>query len=118
MHQIRFIISPEIGAITMNIETLVTILVISAIAASISRIFGGWTLAGLLASFLFACLGAVGGWVVQHQLGLPELYSISFPSQGVLVPVVWPGLAALVAAMVASFLWRPGRPQRRTRTRR
>lgn len=101
----------------MNIETLLTILAISLVAACVSRIVGGWTFAGLLASFLLACLGAIGGWVAQQQLGLPDLYSIAFPTDGVLVPIVWPGLAALVAALIASRIVRPIRSQPRRRRR-
>lgn len=101
----------------MNIETLLIILAISLIAACVSRIVGGWTLAGLLSSFLLACLGAVGGWYAQGQLGLPELFSISFPTDGIAVPVVWPSLAALVAALVASRIWQPRRPQPHRRRR-
>jgi hypothetical protein len=99
----------------MNIETLLTILGISVIAALISRVIGGWTLAGFLSSFLLACLGAVGGWFAQRQLGLPDIFTFAFPTDGIAVPVVWPGLGALLAALVGSTLWRPSRPQRRRR---
>lgn len=95
----------------MNIETLLTILGVSLVVTIVSRVIAGWTLAGLLTSFVLACLGAVGGWVAQHQLGLPPLFSISFPADGVLVPVVWPSLAALVVGIVGSFLSRSRRPQ-------
>ncbi len=102
----------------MNIETLATILVISAIAALFARMISGWTLSGLLASFLLACFGALGGWLAQWQLGLPPLYSFPFPSGGKLVPVVWPSLSAFLAALAGGLLWRPkrpARPQRRIR---
>ncbi len=102
----------------MNIETLVTILVISGIAALLARVISGWTLSGLLASFLLACFGALGGWFAQQQLGLPALYSFPFPSGGELVPVVWPGLAALLAALAGGLFWRPGRPARPQRRSR
>src|SRR5215212_6583963 len=101
----------------MDIETLLTILVISVIATCISRIIGGWTIAGILASFLLACLGAIGGWIAQQRLGLPALYSISFPSDHELVPVIWPALGALLAGLVGSLFGRPVRPQRRARRR-
>lgn len=95
----------------MNIETLLTILGISVVVTCISRVIAGWTLAGLLTGFVLACLGAVGGWVLQDQLGLPPLYSIPFPADGVLVPVVWPIIGSLVVGIVGSLLTRSRRPE-------
>ncbi|MDQ5853394.1 MAG: hypothetical protein M3380_15245 [Chloroflexota bacterium] len=99
----------------MNIETLITILVVAAAAAVLARIINGFTLAGLLASYLLACIGAVGGWLAQQQLGLPPLYAFPFPGDRVLVPVVWPALAALLLALLGGRLWQPARPTRRRR---
>ena len=99
----------------MNIQTLATILVISAVAALLARVLNGFTLAGLLASFLLACLGAIGGWFAQRRFGLPPLYAFPFPGDGTPVPVVWPGLAALLAAFASGRLWRPARSRRRIR---
>ena len=99
----------------MNIEPLVVILVVSVVAALLARLLGGFTLAGLLASYLLACLGAVGGWWAQQRLGLPDVYTLPFPGDGTPVSVVWPGLAALVAALFGGRLWRPARASRRSR---
>ena len=99
----------------MNIETLITILVVAAAAAVLARIINGFTLAGLLASYLLACIGAVGGWLAQQQLGLPPLYAVPFPGDRVPVPVVWPALAALLFALLSGRLWQPARPTRRRR---
>ena len=99
----------------MNIETLATILVVAAVVAVLARIINGFTLAGLLASYLLACLGAVGGWVAQQRLGLPPLYTFPFPGDGMPVPVVWPALAALLLALLGGRLWQPARPARRRR---
>lgn len=99
----------------MNIEMLATILAIALIAAIIARAISGFTLAGLLASYLLACLGAVGGWLAQQRLGLPALYAFPFPGDGSLVPIVWPGLGALLAALLGGRLWRPAPISRRSR---
>ncbi len=99
----------------MNIETLATILVVAAVVAVLARIINGFTLAGLLASYLLACLGAIGGWVAQQRLGLPPLYTFPFPGDGMPVPVVWPALAALLLALLGGRLWQPARPARRRR---
>src|SRR4051812_31692863 len=76
---------------SMNIETLMTILVVATVATLLVRIFTGFTLAGILASFLLGCLGAIGGWVAQQRLGLPPLYAFPFPGDHVAVSAVWPG---------------------------
>ena len=99
----------------MNIETLVTILVVSAVAAILARLFSGFTLAGVLTSYLLACMGGVGGWLLQQRLGLPEIYTFRFSADVAPVGVVWPALGALVAALVGGLLWRPARSQRRSR---
>jgi len=100
----------------MNIETLMTILVVAIVATLLVRVFTGFTLAGILVTFLLGCLGAVGGWVAQQRLALPTLYAFPFPGDHVAVSAVWPGLAALLAALIAGLLWRPRpRPRRRTR---
>ena len=99
----------------MNIETLITILVVAAAAAVLARIINGFTLAGLLASYLLACIGSVGGWLAQQQLDLPALYEFPFPGDRVSVPVVWPALGALLFALLSGRLWQPARPARRRR---
>ncbi len=92
-----------------EVETLLTLLAIAAVLTLVVRIFGGFTLAGLLATFLLASLGAVGAWEAQRRLGLPTLYAIPFPGDNNAVPVVWPTLGALVGAMLGARLWRPRR---------
>ena len=99
----------------MNIETLFVILIISIIAALVARLFAGFTLAGVLLSFMLACLGALGGWFAQQQLGLPPFYTIPFPGDRVRVGVVWPGIAALAGALFGGLLRRRNRPRRRSR---
>ena len=99
----------------MNIETLLTILVVAALAALLSRIFGGFTLAGFLTSYLLACLAAVGGWYAQQQLHLPALVTFPFPGDRASVGLAWPALAAFAAALISSRLWRPTPVRRRPR---
>lgn len=98
----------------MNIETLVSILVIAVIVTILIRLMTGWTLAGFLMSFLLACLGGVGGWFAQVRLDLPLLYSIPFPADQVAIPIIWPTLGALLAGFLGGQLWRPARRRRRT----
>ncbi len=99
----------------VEVETLITLLAIAALAALLARALGGFTLAGLLATYLLACLGAVGGWIAEQRLGLPPIYAMPLPG-GASAPIVWPGLAALVVALLSARLWRPARrPVRRSR---
>ncbi len=98
-----------------EVETLLTLLAVAAIATLVARLLGGFTLAGLLATYLLAALGAVGGWVAEQRLGLPTLYAFPFPGDTSSVPIVWPGLAALVTGLLSGRLWRPMRSTRRVR---
>ena len=99
----------------MNIETLVALLLMAAIVAVVVRLLSGFTLAGLLVTYVLACLGAIGGWLLQGRLGLPLLYALPLPVDRPPVAIVWPALGALLAALVGSRLWRPTRGARRTR---
>lgn len=100
-----------------EVETLLTFFVIAAILTLIARLFGGWTLAGLLATFLLTCLGTVGGWVAQRRLGLPPLYAVPFPGDSTTVPIVWPTLGACFGALLGARLWQPRRRAQRARNR-
>ncbi len=101
-----------------EVETLLTLLVVAAVAAVVARLVSGFTLAGFLATYLLACLGAVGGWLAAQRLGLPALYAVPFPRDNTPVPIVWPGLAALLVGLLGGRLWRPSRPARRLRRSR
>lgn len=102
----------------MNIETLAVMLAIAFVAAIIARFVGGWSVGGLLVSFLLGCFGAVGGWYAQGQLGLPALYSVVMPGDNVPVAVVWPSLAATVLALLGAALTRRSVPIRRSASSR
>lgn len=101
-----------------EVETLLTLLVVAGLATIVARLLGGFTLAGLLATFLLAALGAVGGWVAEQRLNLPAVYAFPFPGDKSPIPVVWPGLAALVVGLLSGRLWRPMRARRRMRRSR
>ncbi len=102
----------------MNIETLLTLLILAAVIAILVRLLSGFTLAGLLVTYLLACLGAIGGWLIQDQLGLPPLYALPLPVDRAPVSIVWPALGALLAALIGSRVWRPARRARRTGSKR
>lgn len=99
----------------MNIETLLTLLILAAAIAILVRLLSGFTLAGLLVTYVLACLGAVGGWFAQDRLGLPPLYALPLPDSRAPVAIIWPALGALLSALLGSRLWRPVRRTRRSR---
>ncbi len=103
----------------MNLETLVTLLIVGMVVATIIRLFAGWSLASWLLTFVLAVLGGVGGWQLERQLHLPSLYAFPFPTDQVGVSVVWSSVGALVLALVGAFLARPAqrRPLRSRRLR-
>jgi hypothetical protein len=98
----------------VEVETVITLLVVALIATLLVRVLSGLTLAGLLTTYIVAALGAIGGWIARQRLGLPELYALQLPG-GASVAIIWPALGALVAALLSSRLWRPRRTLRRPR---
>lgn len=109
-------VKESIAKMNVEVETLLTLFALALLITLLVRVISGFTLAGFLGSFLLACLGAIGGWIAEQRLRLPALYALPFPGDRALVPIVWPGLGAIVAALLAARLWRPARP-RRTRRR-
>lgn len=100
----------------MNLETLITILVVAGVIATIMRLFAGWTLANWLISFVLAILGGVVGWQIERWFNLPAFYTFPFPTDQVGVSVVWASIGALSLALLGNLLMRPGhRPAPRPR---
>lgn len=108
----------------MSLETLVVMLVIAVVMATLVRVFIGWTLAGWLVSFMLAMFGAILGWLAQRRLGLPQVYTLSQPAGYNNVPIVWLILGAVVLALLGALFVRPpgrtgdgrvGRMRRRSR---
>jgi uncharacterized membrane protein YeaQ/YmgE (transglycosylase-associated protein family) len=100
----------------MDVTTLLVLLAIAAIATIVSRTLAGYSLSGCLTTYVVACLGAVGGWVLQQQLFGPDSM-ISVPFGGVQRPVsvIGASIGALLLAFIASLLGRPTAPRRRRR---
>lgn len=100
----------------MNLETLVAVFLIGAIAAIIGRAVAGYSLAGCLTAYVAACLGGVGGWFVQQRyFGLDNLLVLPITSFDAPVSVVGMSMGALLLAFIAGLL---GRPTYRPRARR
>lgn len=103
----------------MNIETLGVLLVIAAIAALLARAFVGYTLQGCLVAYVLACLGAVGGWVIQQQyFVLDQWLVLPLPSAPTPVAVIGGTIGALAISLLSSVVSRPAPQPIRRRYRR
>lgn len=102
----------------MNIETLVVLLLIAGAAAFVGRALAGFTLAGCLINYVLACLGAVGGWLIQNLfLGPDNLVSVPLQGAPISVSIIGACVGSVALAFLGGLLGRPVQP-RRTRSRR
>lgn len=103
----------------MNIETLGVLLVIAAIAALIARALVGYSLQGCLLAYVLACLGAVGGWVVQQRyFVLDQWLVLPISSEPAPIAVIGGSIGALLISILGSLLLRPTAQPVRRRYRR
>jgi uncharacterized membrane protein YeaQ/YmgE (transglycosylase-associated protein family) len=103
----------------MNLETLGVLMLIAAIAAIIARALVGYSLSGCLITYVLACLGAIGGWVIQRQyIGLDQWLVLPLPDRQTPVSVLGGSIGALLVAVVGSLLSRPAPQPVRRRYRR
>jgi hypothetical protein len=103
----------------MNVETFGVLLVIAALAALIARALVGYSLSGCLIAYVLACLGAIGGWVIQRQyIGLDQWLVLPIPGNPTPVSVLGGAIGALLAAVIGSLIGRPAPQPVRRRYRR
>jgi hypothetical protein len=103
----------------MNVETFGVLLVIAAIAALIARALAGYSLSGCLVAYVLACLGAIGGWILQRQyIGLDQWLVLPIPNDPTPVSVLGGSIGALLVAVIGSLIARPGPQPARRRSRR
>lgn len=106
-------------ASVMNLETLVVLLVLSGIIAVLVRLFSGIHIAGCLTTYVLACLGAIGGWIVQQRYFAPDQW-LTIPwldgrqvSVSILGAIIGATLLALVGRGIGQPLRYPARRRRR-----
>jgi hypothetical protein len=101
----------------MTIETLLVLFAIASVVALLVRLLSGVHLTGYLVSLVLACLGAVGGWWVQHQYLVPDaLLTIPWGGRQVPVSVIGASVGALLLALLGRGWGQPLRqPSRRRR---
>jgi hypothetical protein len=97
----------------MDIVTLGVLLAIALAAAVIGRALGGYTLSGCLITYLLACLGAIGGWVIQQLFFWPDrLLTLPVSGASTSVSIIGASAGALLLAFLGGLLGRPVPPRR------
>jgi uncharacterized membrane protein YeaQ/YmgE (transglycosylase-associated protein family) len=103
----------------MNVETLAVLLLIAGIAALIARALVGYSLQGCILAYVLACLGAVGGWVLQSRyFVLDQWLVLPLPSEPAPIAVIGASIGALLVSVLGSLLSRPSAQPLRRRYRR
>jgi hypothetical protein len=103
----------------MNLQELAVLLLIASVAAIIGRALAGYSLSGCLISFILSSLGAVGGWLIQGLLRLPDgLARLPWLAEPRPVSVIGASVGALLLAFIGGLLGRPVQRPSRTRYRR
>jgi uncharacterized membrane protein YeaQ/YmgE (transglycosylase-associated protein family) len=100
----------------MDLITLGVLLAIAAVTGFVARALSGYSLAGCLVTYVAACVGAIGGWVLQQQLVGPDAL-VQLPIGGDIrtVSVIGATIGALLVGFIASLLSRPTQIRRRRR---
>jgi uncharacterized membrane protein YdjX (TVP38/TMEM64 family) len=103
----------------MNIETLLVLLVLAAIVTLLVRAVSGIHLVGCLVSYVLACLGAVGGWIVQQRYFAPDqLLAVPWNGRQITVSVLGAAIGALLVSFLGRGIGQPLRSPARRRRRR
>lgn len=91
----------------MTLGGFLLLLLIAGICGSLAQSLAGYSHSGCLVSIALGFVGAVLGTWIAHQMGLPEILSISVGGQP--FPVVWSIIGAALFAAILN-LARPRRP--------
>lgn len=93
----------------MNLLEFIVLLIIAAISGAIGQSLAGYRLGGCLVSAVVGLVGAVIGFWLQRNLGLPGILEITIGGQP--FPFLWSIIGSLILALVVGALSR--RPRRR-----
>jgi len=88
----------------VGIIDFVVLAIIAAIAGAIGQALAGYSLGGCLISAVVGYIGALIGFWLSRQLGLPELLVIEVGGQP--FPVVWSIIGSLVFTLIIGLLTR------------
>lgn len=92
----------------MGIIDFIVLAIIAAIAGAIGQALAGYSLGGCLISAVVGYIGALIGFWLSRQLGLPEPLLIEVGGQP--FPVLWSIIGSLVFALIIGLLTRRRRP--------
>lgn len=85
-----------------SITGFIVLLIIAGICGGIGQSISGYSHGGCLTSIALGFIGAIlGGWLA-HQLGLPNLFSITLA--GVHFPILWSIAGSALFVAVLGFL--------------
>lgn len=93
----------------MTIVEFIILALIAAIAGAIGQSLAGYHLGGCVVSAVVGYIGALIGFWLSRQLGLPEPLVINIGGQP--FPVLWSIIGALLFSLVVGAISR-GRPRR------
>lgn len=88
----------------MGIVDFIVLAVIAAIAGAIGQALAGYSLGGCLISAVVGYIGALIGFWLARQFGLPELLVIQVGDQP--FPVVWAIIGSLIFTLIVGLLTR------------
>ncbi len=88
----------------MDIIDFIVLAIIAAIAGAIGQALAGYSLGGCLISAVVGYIGAMIGFWLARELGLPDLLVIQVGSQP--FPVVWAIIGSLIFTLIIGMLTR------------
>jgi uncharacterized membrane protein YeaQ/YmgE (transglycosylase-associated protein family) len=94
----------------MTVVDFIILAVIAAVAGAIGQTLAGYYLGGCIVSAVVGYVGALIGFWLSRQLGLPEPLIINVGGQP--FPVLWSIIGALLFSLVVGAISRGGRRRR------
>ncbi len=91
----------------MSFLGFVLLLVIAAICGAIGQAIVGYSLGGCLVSTVVGVVGALIGYWIANQFGLPLLFTVNIDGQQ--FPVVWSVIGSILLVTIVALLTRPRR---------
>jgi uncharacterized membrane protein YeaQ/YmgE (transglycosylase-associated protein family) len=88
----------------MTFLGFILLVIIAAIAGAIGQAISGYSLGGFVISAVVGFIGALLGWWLASQMGLPELLALNIDGQP--FPVLWSVVGAALFSAVIGLLSR------------